>query len=100
MLLLLQAREAAGANALLLYTPGNASLLVGSDFTSFFVAAHEDASVPGVRLAPGTYQVNAGSNPDAHIWLPCNPITPRTTPFVVDISGSTLVLQVGRMQRP
>ena len=93
--LLPQARVAAGADAFLVYTPPNSSLLVGSDFTSFFIAAHEDASVPGVRLAPGEYQVNPGSNPDSHVWLPCNPVTPRSAPFVVDISGSTFVLQVG-----
>jgi hypothetical protein len=88
-----QAKAAAGPSGLLLYTPRNASLLVGSDFTSFFIAANSDLAIPGMRLAPGEYQVIAGANPDAHLWLQCADRTLRSAPFVVDISGSTLVFQ-------
>ena len=89
----LQAKEAAGDNGLLLFTPRNASLLVGSDFTAFFIAANSDPAIPGMRLAPGEYQVTGGANPDAHLWLQCADRALRTAPFVVDVSGSTLVFQ-------
>lgn len=68
--------------------------LIGSDFTAFFTATVNDPSIQGIRLRKGNYSVNAGANPDAHIWLPCNPYNRRRTPFVVDLSGSTLVFDV------
>lgn len=74
--------------------PTKQGQLVGSDLTAFFTATENDPTINGVRLRPGNYSVNAGSNPDAHLFFPCNPRNRRKTPFTVDLSGSTLVFQV------
>ena len=40
--------------------------------------------------------MNAGANPDAHLWILCNPDIPRKTPFVLDLGGSVLIFEVSR----
>ncbi|CAL8469522.1 g9063 [Coccomyxa elongata] len=72
----------------LLYTPASASTLDGVDFSTFLANAQKNSAVSGVRLKPGNYQM---TNPqgDSYIYLGCVPT--RTTPFEIDLSGSTLV---------
>ena len=77
-----------------MYQPKASGVLQGLEFTEFFMAAISDPAVQGMRLAPGEYQVFVPANTDAHIRLPCDPKKPRQTPFVVDLSGSTLIFQV------
>ena len=92
--MMLQAKEQPTNAGHLLFQPKASGVLQGSDFTAFFAAAIADPAVRGIRLAPGEYKVFVPAKTDAHIRLPCDPNNPRQTPFVVDLSGSTLIFQV------
>lgn len=45
----------------------------------------------GVKLAPGSYQVQPYSN-DGHIYMTCSPT--RTAPFEIDLSNTQLTFTV------
>ena len=91
---ILQAKKQPTDAGRLLFQPKVSGVLQGSDFTTFFMAALSEPGVQGMRLAPGEYSVFVPAGTDAHIRLPCDPNKPRQAPFVVDLSGSTLIFQV------
>ncbi|KAK9907981.1 hypothetical protein WJX75_000985 [Coccomyxa subellipsoidea] len=63
----------------------------GTAFSTYLATMHQDPTVSGVKLQPGSYQVTPDTSLDAHIVLSCS--QQRTAPFEVDLSGSTLIWQ-------
>ncbi|BDA47123.1 hypothetical protein COCOBI_09-5780 [Coccomyxa sp. Obi] len=76
----------------LLYTPSSSTTLSGTDFSIFLANAQQNPAVSGVRLKPGNYQLITPYG-DQYIYLGC--VSTRTTPFEIDLSGSTLTATSG-----
>ncbi|EIE21526.1 pectin lyase-like protein [Coccomyxa subellipsoidea C-169] len=86
---------AAQGRGMLTYHVGGVDL-DGEAFRKFWVAAHKNKAVDGIRIPPGEYHIKPpedGSKYGAHLYLACNEDgDDRTSPFVLDLSNTFLWL--------